>query len=146
VIVERLTGQLRVALSPAAAFRLFTPLGERDWAPGWAPRFPVPAIDDREPGTVFETQAHDRLATWVVVERTSGRSITYARVVPHQDAGIVTVTLDGAGGESTVTVTYALTALSEAGTAHLRAFARGYPAYLASWQDAIDASLLDVKH
>jgi hypothetical protein len=54
---QRLTGRIRVAQPPAEAFRLFTARGEQDWAPGWYPHFPVPAPDDTEPGTVFETGA-----------------------------------------------------------------------------------------
>jgi hypothetical protein len=31
------TGRIPVGLPPAEAFRLFTPRGEQDWAPGWRP-------------------------------------------------------------------------------------------------------------
>lgn len=57
---QRLTGRIQIALPPGEAFRLFTPRGEQDWAQGWHPRFPAPAPDDTEPGTVFETHAHGR--------------------------------------------------------------------------------------
>ena len=54
---------LRVMLSEAfelpltrrAAFRLFTARGEELWVPGWEPRFPVPAADDLDVGTVWQT-------------------------------------------------------------------------------------------
>jgi hypothetical protein len=52
---RKLTGRIQVPLTPAEAFRLFTPRGEQDWAHGWHPSFPVPTPDDTEPGTVFET-------------------------------------------------------------------------------------------
>lgn len=135
----RLTGRLRVALPPREAFRLFTPHGERDWAEGWEPHFPAPAPDDTVPGTVFETHAHDATTTWLVLAREPGRHISYARVTPGDRAGTVAVTLDEAGGQSSVEVTYALTALCPAAAAGLDDFARGYPAYLRSWQDAIAA-------
>jgi len=135
----RLTGRLRVALPPREAFRLFTPRGERDWAEGWEPRFPVPAPDDTVPGTVFETRAHGATTTWLVLAREPGRHISYARVTPGDRAGTVAVTLDEAGGQSSVEVAYALTALRPAAAAGLDDFARGYPAYLRSWQDAIAA-------
>jgi hypothetical protein len=140
----RLTGRLTVPLPPDRAFGLFTPLGERDWVPGWEPHFPADA-DDTAPGTVFETHASGESerehTTWVVVDRVPGRRIAYARVTPHQTAGTVTVTLDDADGQSEVTVTYALTALTEAADDGLHAFREGYAAYLASWQDAITAAL-----
>ncbi|MEU6541224.1 SRPBCC family protein [Streptomyces sp. NPDC047000] len=145
---HRLAGTLHVALPPDQAFRLFTPRGEEDWAPGWAPRFPAAAaidqIDDTAPGTVFETHAEGCTTTWMVVDRVPGRSIRYARVVPHRNAGTVTVALDSAENPSPgsrVTVTYELTALTDAGRRHLEEFASGYAAYLRSWQDAIGASL-----
>jgi hypothetical protein len=136
---RRLTGRLRVALPPDEAFRLFTPRGEQDWAPGWKPRFPAPAADDTAPGTVFETHAHGHTATWVVVDRTWGQRVRYARVVSHTDAGTITVALEDADGHTDVTVAYELTALSEDGTQRLREFAAGYRAFLQSWQDAIAA-------
>lgn len=154
----RLTGRLRVGLPPAAAFRLFTPRGERDWVRGWAPHFPVPTEDDTAPGTVFETRAPGEPATtWVVVERERPRRIRYARVTPHSRAGTVTVeVLDGdpggpgpgdpdrTGGSSEVRVSYELTPLADAATGYLDEFASGYPAFLRSWQDTIEAWLADV--
>lgn len=142
---RRLTGRLTVALPPDQAFRLFTPRGEQDWVHQWKPHFPAPAVDDTAPGTVFETHAHDQTTTWVVIDRTWGRRICYARVIPHANAGTVTVTLDEVGGHSDVTVTYELTALTDAANHHLHEFAARYPAFLESWQDAIAASLHNSK-
>lgn len=136
-----LTGQLEVPLPPDKAFRLFTPRGEEDWAIGWKPRFPVPANDDTAPGTVFETDNHGETTTWVVLDRVLGRRISYARVIPRHNAGTVMVTLDEVSGNSTVTVTYKLTALTEAANEPLNEFAERYPAFLRSWQDAIELSL-----
>jgi hypothetical protein len=143
----RLTGRIRVGLPPAEAFRLFTPRGEQDWAPGWDPHFPAPASDDTEPGTVFETSPHGQPGThvpptvWVVTNRESGRHISYARMTPGDRAGTVTVELSAADGASDVEVTYQLTALSAAAQPGLREFADGYAAYLQSWQDAISGWL-----
>ena len=138
---RRLTGRIQVALPPGEAFRLFTPRGEQDWAHGWHPRFPAPAPDDTEPGTVFETSAHGRHATWLVTGREPGKRITYARVTPGEQAGTVTVTVSPAGQHSEVEVTYELTALTSLAERKLTEFADGYPAYLQSWQDAIAAWL-----
>ncbi|HEY1674732.1 MAG TPA: SRPBCC family protein [Streptosporangiaceae bacterium] len=137
----RLTGRIRVGLPPAEAFRLFTPRGEQDWAPGWHPAFPAETPDDTEPGTVFETGGHGQRTIWVVTGRRSGRGISYARMTPGERAGTVTVELSAAGGGSDVEVTYQLTALSAAAEPGLREFADGYAAYLQSWQDAISGWL-----
>lgn len=140
---RRLTGRIRVALPPGEAFRLFTPRGEQDWVHGWHPRFPAPAPDDTEPGTVFETSAHGQHAIWLVTDRQPGQRISYARVIPGDQAGTVTVTLDAAGQHSDVEVTYELTALNGPASRKLAEFADGYPAYLRSWQDAITAWIHD---
>ena len=136
---RRLTGRIQVALPPGEAVRLFTPRGEQDWAPGWHPRFPAPAPDDTEPGTVFETSAHGQRTVWLVTDRQPGKRISYARVTPGEQAGIVTVTISAAGRHSEAEVTYQLTALTGPAGLKLREFADGYPAYLRSWQDAIAA-------
>jgi len=136
---RRLTGRIQVALPPAEAFRLFTPRGERDWAHGWDPRFPVPAGDDSEPGTVFETSAHGQHTIWLVTNRQAGKRISYALVTPGDRAGTVTVTISASGHYSEAEVTYQLTALTGRASRKLGEFADGYPAYLQSWQDAITA-------
>lgn len=138
VLRHHLTSRLTVALPPERAFRLFTPRGEEDWAAGWKPRFPAPTGDDTAPGTIFETDADDgRTTTWVIVDRTPGHYVRYARVTPRHIAGTVTVTLDETDGHSDVTVTYELTALTDAAAEQLTEFAAGYPAYIHSWQEDI---------
>jgi hypothetical protein len=133
-----LTGRVAVEMPPDEAFRLFTPRGEQEWAHGWEPRFPVPVIDDAEPGTVFETEAHGERTTWVVVAREHGRRISYARMTPGSRAGTVTVELgDGPAGGSDVLVTYELTGLCPEAEPALREFADRYPHFLASWERAI---------
>lgn len=140
---RRLSGTIRVALPPAEAFHLFTPRGERDWVAGWEPHFPDRTTDDTQPGTVFLTDVHGAATTWVVSDRRPGHSVSYARVSPGVRAGTVTVVLEQAPNthHSVVTVTYDLTALTAEATADLDEFAAGYPAFLRSWQDAIDAWL-----
>lgn len=133
----RLRGTVAVRLSPAEAFELFTPSGERRWAHGWDPSFPASVADETEIGTVFATDSHGPL-TWVVVGRERGRSITYALVAPGVRAGTVEVVCgdDGSGATNAI-VTYDMTALSEAGELWLAEFAAGYEAYLDHWGQAI---------
>ena len=138
---RRLTGRIQVGLPPDEAFRLFTPRGERDWVDGWQPRFPAPAPDDTEPGTVFETNAHGQTTIWLVLGRERGKRISYARVTPGDQAGTVTITISPAGPHSEVEVTYELTALTGATGHKLREFADSFPAYLQSWQEALTARL-----
>ena len=139
---HRLTGQMRVALPPQEAYRLFTPSGEQDWAEGWQPHYPASASHDSAPGTVFQTDAHGQTTTWIVTDTAPGRSIRYARLIPDLDAGTVTVTVEPTPGGTLAAVSYELTALSAAGDDHLRDFAARYPEFLQSWQDAIEAWLV----
>lgn len=139
---HRLTGTVRVALPPEAAFALFTPHGEERWVSGWRPRFPVPVDDDTAPGTVFETATHGETTVWVVADRDPGKRISYARVTPGSRAGTVTVHLDeDENGFSVVHVTYELTPLTADGRRVLDDFSSAYPDFLASWEAAIAALL-----
>lgn len=130
----RLSGSVRLPPGYEPALFLFTPRGEKLWAEGWDPRFPAPAGDDTEPGTVFETSHDQERTTWVVCAREPGRSVRYARIAHGQNAGTVTVTLDGAGA---VTVDYDLTALSGEAATELARFAAHYPQFLQHWEQAI---------
>jgi hypothetical protein len=138
-VPRRLIGRIQVGLPTDEAFRLFTPRGEQDWVTGWEPRFPAPAPDDTQPGTVFETNAHGQTTIWLVLDRQWGKRISYARVTPGDQAGTVTIVLSPTGRHSEVEVTYELTALTGAASSRLREFADNYPAYLRSWEDAISA-------
>lgn len=140
-VPRRLIGRIQVGLPTDEAFRLFTPRGEQDWVTGWKPRFPAPAPDDTQPGTVFETNAHGQTTIWLVLDRQWGKRISYARVTPGDQAGTVTIVVSPTGRHSEVEVTYELTALTGAASSRLREFADNYPAYLRSWQDAISARL-----
>lgn len=78
----RLTGTIPVPLPPKDAFTLFTPTGERAWAPGWNPQFPSPVTDDTEPGTVFQTDHASRRSTWTVTRHDPATTIQYATTTP----------------------------------------------------------------
>jgi hypothetical protein len=132
-----LVAKLHVSLPPQEAFRLFTARGEREWVEGWDPSFPEAAADDTTVGTVFETDAHGHHATWIVVDSEEHRQIRYARVVTGRDAGTVTVDLKPDDKGSEVSVTYQLTALSEAGRGWLAKFEENYPEFIKSWEQAL---------
>jgi hypothetical protein len=136
----RLSGVVPVPVHVSDALRLFTPTGEKAWAPGWDPRFPVPTEDDSEPGTVFEVVHGDVQSVWMVCRSEPGRLIQYARVFPGRTAGTITVTLVAAPAGSVATVDYDLTALTAEGAEEIAELADGYEAYLAGWARAIAES------
>ena len=118
---------LRVPLAPERALSLFTPVGERAWAPGWDPVFPAGEQGDgAASGTVFLTGA----STWVVVDREPDR-VRYARVTPGVRAGTIEVRLRADGGETLADVTYETTALSD----------EPFDPDIARWEEEISAAL-----
>jgi hypothetical protein len=100
---------LVVPLPAERAIHLFTPVGERVWAPHWAPRFPAGEHGDGSaPGTVFLTgDTH-----WVVADRAPDR-VLYARVTPHVLAGTVAVHVRPEGAGARAEVTYDMTPLTD---------------------------------
>jgi hypothetical protein len=133
----RLTGVVEVALPPERAFLMFTPSGERTWSHGWDPRFPSPAADETEPGTVFCTVHDGRSSIWTVVRSEQGSSILYAVATPKERCGLVAVTCEASPTGTEARVSYDLTALNTESNAELDRFAANYPEFLAHWERAI---------
>jgi len=129
-----LSGTVEVPLPPDEAISLFTPAGERAWAPGWDPRFP--SGEDTSPGTTFTT--HEGRTVWVIADRTPA-SMRYARITPGVHAGTVEVRCEPAGDATRAHVTYELTGLDDPVT--VDRFAEDFPAMLAKWERLIAASL-----
>ena len=124
-------GTFHVAKPAPEAFELFTPSGERRWAPGWDPRFPEPPADETAPGTVFTTLHSGHETVWVVTAREQGGFIAYARVTPNERAGTIEVRcVDLGDGTTRVEVTSDLTPLDGAKL-------ESYAAYLSRWERLI---------
>ncbi|MEP6650593.1 MAG: hypothetical protein ABJA74_11895 [Lapillicoccus sp.] len=137
-----LSGTVAVAAAAPDAYTLFTPTGERVWAHDWDPHFPVPADTDDTPGTVFTVSHGAQSTTWIVTASEPGRHVAYARAAPDHWAGTVTVDLVPTGPDtSTVSLTYALTALTDQAAVDLRLFADEYPHLLEQWEDNIRHAL-----
>ncbi len=131
---QTLSGTVEVPLPPDEAISLFTPSGERAWAPGWDPQFP--SGEDTSPGTTFTT--HEGRTFWVIADRTPA-SMRYARITPGVHAGTVEVRCEPAGDATRAHVTYELTGLADPVT--VDHFAEDFPAMLAEWERLIAASL-----
>jgi hypothetical protein len=121
-------------MAASAAIGLFTPEGERSWAPGWDPVYPGGGNE------VFVTRSHGRETFWVTA-RSEPLSRLYARVTPGVQAGTVEVTCRPEGEGTVAEVRYRLTALDPAAAAELEAFAAGYDEFMAEWERAIAAAL-----
>ena len=134
----------RLALPRDRALRLFTPEGEKAWAPGWDPEYLHPADGAARAGMVFRTRIDGEETLWTLarLEPAAGAA-DYVRCTPASRTAIVSVRCDPvAPDRCEVTVTYELTGLSEAGNAWVRSMddAR-YAAFIGSWKAAIEAML-----
>lgn len=112
-----LRGGFPVAAPPAAAFELFSPLGEKRWVPGWEPELIHPPGGAWERGQVFQTQEERGEAIWFVTALDRERhEVEYHRVEPGRYVARVGVTCSGRGdGGTDVLVTYTFVGLSETG-------------------------------
>lgn len=137
---ERLvrTHHFELPLAPAEAFELFTPEGERAWAQGWEPRYLHPADGRTTAGMVFVTGHGGEETLWTMTRHEPDSGVAeYLRVTPGSRMGTVRVQCSDADAGTRVTVTYALTALTPAGNATLRALdAAAYEAFITSWREA----------
>jgi hypothetical protein len=134
------SGQFVVARPAAQAIDLFTPEGERVWAPGWDPTYPA-GRPSEDPGTVFVTDSGGIETTWVVMEVDRQRATAaYVRTTPGRHAGIVRVAcVDAEDGHCTATVTYDMTLLGDDASA-LDAYAeRNFERMMQEWSSAIAA-------
>ena len=138
------THTLRVDASPAEAFPLFTPEGERAWVQGWDPVHLHPASGEAREGGVFVTHADGEETVWMIAPYEPERfHVAYARITPGSRAVRVEVRCEEAeGGAARVHVTYEVTALSEEGNRFVEAFtAEHYRGFLGEWETAIAAHL-----
>ena len=125
----------------ARVFSLFTPLGERAWAPGWDPEL---LSGSEERGSVFRTRSHDTETLWIVVDyRPAEGRVSYARLKQGSNFGLVDVECRDVGGGSEISVLYTLTGVSAQGDAFVRDFLAedAYASFIDEWQHSISAAL-----
>ncbi len=133
------TGSFELNLQAQEAISLFTPEGERGWAPGWNPTYPA-GEPSETPGTVFTTDHGGTETIWLIhTIDTDDRAVAYSRVTPGQDAGTVRVTCeDNPQGGCTVSVTYDMSLLPGGNPAELERFSdQAFEAMMSHWSQAI---------
>ena len=137
------THHFDLPMAPSEAFQFFTPEGERAWAKGWEPRYLHPADGRTTAGMVFTTAHGEEETLWTMTRHEPESGIAeYLRVTPGSRMGTVRVQCSQAEAGTTVTVTYALTALTPEGNATLRALdAPAYEAFIDSWGSSIRESM-----
>ncbi len=123
-------------------FPLFSPLGEKQWVPGWDPTMHYPPTGESTEGAVFTTsQGGEPDTIWSIVEyEPRDFRVKYLRVTPGSRVAVVEVQCDAAPeGTTRVRVAYTFTALSEEGNKYLADFTEPYYRdYIESWRAAIE--------
>jgi hypothetical protein len=138
------SGSIRLPAARERVFPFFTAEGERMWVPGWQPQYLHPDHPSNDAGTVFRTNHGGEETLWLVIRHEPDQGIaTYGRFTPNSRLGTVHVEcVDVSPSETRVTVTYQLTALTEAGAKVLQAMTvEAYSAMLDEWRDVILAKL-----
>ena len=124
------------------AFELFTPEGERQWAPGWDPTYLHPADGKPQRGMVFTTDHSNEHTLWTMTRyEPDAGLVEYQRITPGSRMGSVLVQCAALGPARTrVTVAYTLTALTEEGNRMLRGIDEAaFRAFIGDWESAIAA-------
>jgi hypothetical protein len=123
---------------------LFGPEGERPWAgKHWDPQFLHPAPGRDEEGAVFTIQHGQMNAVWVIAQHdVEARHFQYVYFIPRILVTTIDVRFEMVDAKTTkVHVTYARTAVSAEGDAHVMEMSKGDEQSGAEWQKAIDAYL-----
>lgn len=126
------------------AFPLFSPLGEKDWVPGWNPTLLHPTGVGWAEGQVFTTQEEKGEAVWVVTRLDHVRhEAGYARVEPGRWVAQVQVRCEPRGAATTdVRVQYTFIGLSDAGSAEIAAMTEdAYAEKMMRWRRLIEEHL-----
>ena len=136
----RRTGTVDVACAAGEAFAYFTPDGERLWVPDFDPEYLHPLSSEQGEGAIFTTAHGGEHTLWMIVRFSAADGVAeYARVTPGSRRGLVRVALEATGAAaSRATVSYDLTALSDAGDEVLASMTEpAFAAMLTDWENRI---------
>jgi hypothetical protein len=128
----------------AAAFELFSPLGERDWVPEWSPELLYPPGTMWQRGQIFRTPGDRHPAVWVITDLDRGRHLVeYHRVEPDRYLARVRVRcIEQSKGKTEVRVSYLFVGLSDAGNEEIAGMgSESFAKKMQQWKQWIDASL-----
>jgi hypothetical protein len=132
----------RLTARPEKVFPLLCPVREADWVDGWDPSLVLTASGVVEPGCVFVTPGEEeREAVWVVIRHEpQDWVIEFVKVTPGITVGRIEIQLEDApDGGTFAYISYAYTALSEAGRSFVENFSEErYEAFMREWETALN--------
>lgn len=149
MIVEKPTRAIRtyvqdLAAPPARVFPLLCPVRETEWVEGWDPIFVASASGLAEADCVFVTRGAPQDAVWYVVRHEPPREVEFVKITPGVTACRITISLTPSGPDRTAArVTYAHTAIGEAGRSFVEGFTEAfYREFMRRWEDALNGHLI----
>ncbi len=126
-----------------AVFELFSPLGERDWVPGWSPELLYPPGTTWQRGQIFRTPAVRHPAVWVTTDLDRSRfSVEYHRVEPDRYVARVRVRCIERSAEKTeIRVSYLFVGLSDGGNEEIAGMGNGsFAQKMEQWKQWIEGT------
>ncbi|MDD5544094.1 MAG: hypothetical protein PHX83_13055 [Acidobacteriia bacterium] len=139
-----LTGTINLNGPIDEVFKLFSPMGEKMWVPGWSPELIHPAGVDWQEGMIFRTQEEKGPAIWTVLQLDCAfHSVNYFRSEVNRYAAVVEVTCTALSARTTqARVTYHFIGLTEEGNAEIKAMTpTAYQEKMARWTKWINEYL-----
>jgi hypothetical protein len=127
-----------------SVFPLFSPEGEKRWAPGWN-YINVLGTKNLQVDYVFLTDSHDHRSTtaiWIVADYDPVKHhVSYYKVEPGEKVGKIVVQCFEQNAEQTlVKVTYKYIGLSNSGNQFIAGFTKkAYKAFIDEWHSLINA-------
>jgi hypothetical protein len=128
----------------ARVFPMFSPMGEKEWVPGWNPQFLHPPAETWCEGLVFRTMEESGPATWVVNRfDPASHHVVYHRLEPDHYVARVEVRCREISDHSTdASVHYTFVPLSAKGGAAIAKMTdEAYAEKMTRWQRWIDQAL-----
>lgn len=115
-MIRSFSHSIAIAIPPQAALPLFTPKGEEDWVPGWAPEYLHPSTGETVPEMLFRTGDGEETTLWTCLayDVAAGHA-RYLRITPASRVAYVDVRCVSLPPGSRVDVRYDYVPLNEAG-------------------------------
>jgi len=137
-------GEVLINGDAAEIFPMFSPTGERLWAPGWDPDLLHPKGIDWAHGQIFRTREKSGEVVWIVTRLDrAAHSVEYHRVEPGLYVARITVECRPADRHTTkAVVAYSYIGLSEAGNREIEAMTQpDYDAKMTRWTGWINEAV-----
>jgi hypothetical protein len=138
------TAEFEISQPVQSVFPLFTPEGEKLWAPGWD-YDNLMGTNSLDEDYLFLTRSRDhaaREAIWIVKRYTPERHrVQYYKIEPGEKVGIIEVACAAlSSGSTEVQVTYRYVGLSETGNRSVERFTnKDYEAFIEEWKRLIES-------